>query len=76
MTDKSTIRQAVREALRTAEKSRYRIAKETGLSETALGLFLHGHRGMTLDRLEYLADYLNLEIIIRPKDGKDTDHHG
>ena len=68
--DNSRIRQAIRHAIEVSDQSRYRIAKETGISEPALCMFLHGQRGMTLERLEYLADYLGLEIIIRPQKGR------
>ena len=63
----SEIRKAIREAVEADERSRYRLAKETGISEPMLCLFMQGKRGMTLDRLELLADHLNLEITIRPR---------
>lgn len=69
MEDSSIIRNALRKAIATNSKSRYTIAKETGIPEPTLCLFMQGKRGMLLDRLEYLAEYLGLEIIIRPKKG-------
>ncbi len=69
----SRIREAIRKAMEDHPKTRYRIAKETGISESMLSLFAAGKRGMTLERLEYLAEYLDLDIIIRPK---GDEHHG
>ena len=66
-TDMSKIRKAIREAIEADERSRYRLAKETGISEPMLCLFMQGKRGMTLDRLERLAEHLNLEIVIRKR---------
>ena len=64
----SKIRQAIREAIESDKRSRYRIAQETGISEPMLCLFMQSKRGMTLERLELLAEYLGLEI--RPKSRK------
>ena len=66
-TDMSEIRKAIRKAIDADERSRYRLAKETGIPESTLCLFMQGKRGMTLDRLERLAKHLNLEIIIRKR---------
>ncbi len=61
---------AISEAIESHEKSRYRIAKETGISQSTLCLFVQGKRNLKTPRLEYLADYLDLEIIVRPKKKK------
>ncbi len=57
---------AIREAVATSEKSRYRLWQETGISQAQLYEFLHGRRGMGIENLEGLADCLGLEIIVRP----------
>ncbi len=44
--------------------SRYRIAKEIGCSQTLLGLFVHGARGLSLPMLDKLAALLGLEIVM------------
>ena len=69
MEDGSIIRNALRKAIEANPKSRYTIARETKIPEPTLCLFMQGKRGMLLERLEYLADYLGLEITIRPKKG-------
>lgn len=66
----SMLLDAIKSAIQKAEASgttRYRIAKETGISQAALSLFVNGERGMGVDMVERLADFLELEIIIRPK---------
>ena len=54
-------------AIKADGRTRYAIAKDSGLSEAALSRFVHNERGLTVDSLELLADVLGLEIIIRPK---------
>lgn len=55
------------EAIETSNKTRYRIAKETGISQAQLSRLMSGERGLSIGALERLADYLRLEITIRPK---------
>ena len=62
----STVQGAIRKAIAGSEKSRYRLWKETGISQAHLCEFLHGHRGMKIDTLELLAKALGLEIVVRP----------
>ncbi len=67
-TDMSEIRKAIRKAIAADKgRSRYQLAKETKISESMLCLFMQGKRGMTLERLERLAEHLDLEIIIRKR---------
>ena len=65
----SLICQAIRKAIKADSRTRYRIFKDTDISEPMLCLFMQGKREMGIDRLELLADYLGLEITIRPKKG-------
>ena len=61
---------AIREAITRAEAqgvTRYRIAKDTGISQAALSRFMAGERGMGVELAERLADYLGLRITIEPK---------
>ena len=55
------------EAIKQSGQTRYRISKETGVSQAHLSRLKKGKRGLGVDTLERLADYLDLEIIIRPK---------
>jgi transcriptional regulator with XRE-family HTH domain len=58
---------AIRRAVETSGKTRYRIAKESGVSAGQLSRLVNGERGMTVDTIERLADYLGLRITIEPK---------
>ncbi len=47
--------------------TRYRIAKETGISESALAQFHYGHRGLSMEALNALGEFLQLKITIGRK---------
>jgi transcriptional regulator with XRE-family HTH domain len=55
----------LREAVLNCGQTRYRIAQETGITEGQLSRFVRGHSRMTLDTLDILAAYLNLEVVRR-----------
>ena len=57
----------IRDAIEVSGKTRYRIAKESGIAESGLSRLMSGERGLSIDTLERLADYLGLEIVILPK---------
>ncbi len=57
----------IRDAIEASGKTRYRIAQESGIAESVLSRLMSGERGLSIDTLEQMADYLGLEIIIRPK---------
>lgn len=66
----------LRQAIREGGKTRYRLAQETGIAESALSRLMSGERGLSIDAAEKLARALELEIIIRPakrKAGKAKD---
>ena len=58
---------AIRRAISSSGQTRYRIAKETGISQSQLSRLMAGTIGLGVERIEKLSDYLGLEIIIRPK---------
>ena len=62
----------VRRAIDACGVSRYRIAKETGISEPTISRFMSGERGLTTTALDKLAEYLDLNIRVggKPFDGK------
>ncbi len=62
----SAIYDALRHAIAESGKTRYRLWQETGISQSQLCEFLHGHRGMKIDTLELLAKALGLEIVVQP----------
>jgi transcriptional regulator with XRE-family HTH domain len=50
--------------------TRYQIAKETGIDESALAKFYNGHRGLSMDALNALGECLQLRITLGRKRGK------
>lgn len=55
----------VRQAIRDADCSRYAIWQATGIDQAVLSKFLKGERGMSLESLDKIAEFLNLEIAVR-----------
>ncbi len=56
---------AICEAIEASDRTRYRIAKDTGISQTHLSRIMSGERGLSINALERLADHLGLEIVVR-----------
>lgn len=63
----STLVNAIRRAIEANDASRYRIAKDTGIAQSQLSRLVSGERGLDVDTIERLADYLGLQITIGPK---------
>jgi len=61
------ISERLRNAVENAKESRYRISKETGITEGQLSRFVHGESGLTLDTIDILAEYLGLELVQRKR---------
>jgi predicted XRE-type DNA-binding protein len=57
----------LKNSIETSGLSRYRIAQETGIPQSALSRLMSGERGLSVENVEILADHLGLEIIIQPK---------
>jgi transcriptional regulator with XRE-family HTH domain len=57
----------LRQAIDDSGLTRYQIAKETGVDESALAKFYNGHRGLSMEGLNALGKCLNLKIIMRRK---------
>ncbi len=55
----------IRQAMDDSGLTRYRIAKEIGMNESALGKFYNGERGLSTKMLDRLGEYLGLAIIRR-----------
>ena len=51
-----TLTEQLRQAIDDCGLSRYQIAKETGIDESALAKFYNGHRGLSLDALNALGE--------------------
>ena len=52
----------LRQAIDDSGLTRYRIAQETGISESTLGQFYNGHRGLSMEALNALGEFLQLTI--------------
>ena len=55
----------IRRAIRDCGLTRYAISKETGIAQETLSRFMSGERGMSMQSLDMLADFLNLDIVAR-----------
>jgi len=66
-TKRKPIREQLKEAILNADVSRYRIAKETGLTEASLSRFLNDVAGLSLDSIDKIGDYLELDITTRER---------
>ena len=54
----------LRQAIDDSGLTRYRIAKETGISESNLAQFYHGRRGLSMEALNALGEYLQLKLTL------------
>jgi transcriptional regulator with XRE-family HTH domain len=59
--------EVVRSAIESCGKSRYRISLETGIAQSVLSRFLSGERGLSLEALDVLLPYLEIEVSTRAK---------
>ena len=60
----------LRQAIDDSGLTRYRIAQDTGIDESALAKFYNGHRGLSMEALNALGEYLELTIVLGRKPGK------
>ena len=55
----------LRDIIRDCGLSRYEIAKQTGIDQSALTRFMSGERGLSMTALDTLAEHLELDIVSR-----------
>ena len=60
----------LRQSIDDSGLTRYQIAKETGIDESALAKFYNGHRGLSMEALNALGAYLQLTIHLGRKPSK------
>lgn len=63
----------MRQAIDDSGLTRYRIAQDTAIDESTLAKFYNGKRGLSLENLDRLFEYLGLRIVMdrkRTKQGK------
>ena len=63
----------LRQAIDDSGLTRYRIAKDSGISESALAQFYNGHRGLSMKALNALGECLELTIVSRRMASKRKD---
>ena len=60
----------LRQAIDDSGLTRYRIAKATGIDESALAKFYNGSRGLSMGALNALGEFLQLTITLGRKPEK------
>ena len=60
----------IRKAIKNSDATRYRISKDTGINESQLSALMAGRKGLSIEALERLADYLRLNVVLKPKSRK------
>ena len=58
----TTIVDQLKNAVQTSGITSYALAKQAGIGRAALGRFIHGERGLTLDSAAALCHVLGLEL--------------
>jgi transcriptional regulator with XRE-family HTH domain len=66
----------IRRSIEASGVSRYRIAQETGISQSTLSRFISGERGLTTTALDTLAAFLRLNITTRPTEFSAAEDRG
>ena len=62
----------LRRAIETCGETRYAIAIATGVDQSTLSRFVNGERGLSMEAMDALGEYLELEIVTKrrpPKKG-------
>ena len=57
----------IRQAVVDSKVSRYQIWKDTGIDQSVLGKFVAGKRGISMETLDVLAEYLGLRVVMDRK---------
>jgi len=52
----------LRQAILTCGETRYAISKATGVSQVTLSRFVHGQRGLSMEAMDALGQYLGLMV--------------
>jgi hypothetical protein len=65
----------VRKAIKTCGRSRYSIAKETGIRPETISRFFNGERGLSMEALDAIGQCLGLTIIMAEKGRKQHGKH-
>ena len=55
----------IRQAIETCGKSRYQIAKESGVDAATLCRFVQGQHGLLMDSLDRIAECIGLQVVVK-----------
>ncbi len=64
---KTSMSDTLKTAIEKSDKSRYQISKDTGIAQSVLSRFMSGERGLSMEALERLFEYLGLEVVEKLK---------
>ncbi|TWU27597.1 helix-turn-helix domain-containing protein [Bythopirellula polymerisocia] len=64
---KKPLSEQLRAAILDADCSRYAIFKATGIDQSALSKFVHGERTLSLNAIDRIAEFLELELVKKGK---------
>ena len=59
------IRDIVKEAIKLRKVKSKDLAEHIGLSESSMSLFLNGKMNLGQNKIEYILEYLNIELVIK-----------
>ena len=54
-------------AIETSGQTRYQIAQGSGVAQSQLSRLVRAEGGMSVANIERIAEYLGLEVVLRPK---------
>jgi len=63
----SRVLDQLRKAVEASDENQCRIARGANIARSQLSRLMRGERGLSIEGIERLAEYLGLEITIRPK---------
>ena len=69
---KKSISDQLRQAIESADESRYEISRQTGVAQQTLSKFVLKERGISLAALDAVAEFLGLELVKRTKSKRST----
>ncbi|MGZ0172970.1 MAG: helix-turn-helix domain-containing protein [Planctomycetales bacterium] len=62
----------IRQAIEASGVSRYRISQDTGIDQGHLSRLMNDKGGTSVETVEKLCQYLELEVVVQPKKPRRT----
>ena len=60
----------IRAEIERSDVSRYRLWQETGIAESTLSRFVSGERGLSMEALDALFEFFDLDVVSRGRRSK------